>query len=448
MNIKQIIQNVSDTVRRKHGKKHQKEEEPESLDDLEGAEEELSPEQEAEMEVGTPEGEKDMLKGDHGKIFGVSRPVVIGVVVFFFVVFALAFIFASSKDSGGTPAKQKNQTSQIADNVHDGRNGELSDDYGALNRANEKKKKGVNGNTPSQEGNTVQARRTTAASVPASSTVSSSPQVSQVPRASVVVPSPASLPAPMPSNARSYSLPSEAEPAEEPKQAPQSKIATIEKDVKDTLHSAIAFFGGGDSGSNSSSGDASPASQSATASSSAGSSADDDGTSYTAYSDTTLTAGTLIPVILLTGINSDAPGGVAVQVVGDVYDASGTNLLIPAGSKILGQTSSISADSGRVGLTFNTLVMPDGGSWDIGDTLTAVDGMGYSGIQGTVHKHTGSNFMRGVFNSALSALSTINVDRVTLDGSALVGMKDMQNPTTTVDPGYQFQVYVTKNIAF
>ena len=294
----------------------------------------------------------------------------------------------------------------------------------------------------------MQARRTTAASVPASSTVSSSPQVSQVPRASVVVPSPASLPAPMPSYARSYSLPSEAEPAEEPKQAPQSKIATIEKDVKDTLHSAIAFFGGGDSGSNSSSGDASPASQSATASSSAGSSADDGGTSYTAYSDTTLTAGTLIPVILLTGINSDAPGGVAVQVVGDVYDASGTNLLIPAGSKILGQTSSISADSGRVGLTFNTLVMPDGGSWDIGNTLTAVDGMGYSGIQGTVHKHTGSNFMRGVFNSALSALSTINVDRVTLDGSALVGMKDMQNPTTTVDPGYQFQVYVTKNIAF
>lgn len=453
MNIKEIFRNITDTIKRKRGKQHPEEaegEEEEALEDLEGVEEELSPEQKEEMDIDTPEGQKSMLKGDHGKIFGVSRPVVIGIAVFFFVVFALAFIFASSDNkSSQKPAQQKDQTTQIADNMQD-KNGDLSDDYGALHRANEKKKGAVGANQPGKpnNANTVRAQRTTASTAPAENTVSTTPTVSQVPRASVVVPS--SMPAPMPSYARSYSLPSESSSGggdEAPAAAP-SKVQTIEKELKDSLSSAIAFFGG-ESGSGASSSGSLPADTSAAPSATDNSSVGGfSEASYSAYSDTTLTAGTLIPVMLLTGINSDSPGQVAAQVLADVYDASGTNLLIPAGSRVLGKTGSISADTGRVGVTFDTLVMPDGGSWNVGESFAAVDGMGYSGIQGTVHKHTGSNLMRGIFNSAMSALSTINVDRVTLDGSAIVGLKDTVSPTTTVDPGYQFQIYTTQNISF
>ena len=80
--------------------------------------------------------------------------------------------------------------------------------------------------------------------------------------------------------------------------------------------------------------------------------------------------------------------------------------------------------------------------------MMAVDGIGYSGVNGKLHRHTGSNFMKGLFNSALTALSTLAVDRVTLDASAFTALTDTQAPTATVAPGYTFNIYVTQNIAF
>ena len=51
---------------------------------------------------------------------------------------------------------------------------------------------------------------------------------------------------------------------------------------------------------------------------------------YVAPNNSTLGAGTVIPVRLLTGINTDVEGQVMVQVLADVYDtATGTKLLIP-----------------------------------------------------------------------------------------------------------------------
>ena len=56
--------------------------------------------------------------------------------------------------------------------------------------------------------------------------------------------------------------------------------------------------------------------------------------------------------------------------------------------------------------------------------------------------------MKGLFNSALTALSTLAVDRVTLDASAFTALTDTQAATATVAPGYTFNIYVTQNIAF
>ena len=452
MNLKQIVKNVSDTIKRKRGEKTDEDYEESSLDEEE-EEEALTPEQEAEMEIDSPEGNKSMLKGDHGKIFGVSKPVVIGVGVFFLVVFMLAFIYASSDSSKpNEPSSTQDMKTQIAaenSNIN-GKNGELADDYGELHRANEKKKAGKTQQNGQNTAETVQATHNSpAATAPASSTVSSSPQVSQVPRASVVVPSavaPASYPT---SYARNYSLPSEdSAPAEAApaKQTAAASTSIVDK-VKESLSSAIAFFGGSSGGgaAPSDSGTAGGASSvpAATSVQSA-----DSGSSYAPAADNTITAGTLIPAMLLTGINSDVPGQVAAQIMADVYDASGTNLLIPAGSRIVGKTGSISASTGRVGVDFDTIVLPDGSSWNVGNSFTAVDGGGYSGIQGVVHNHTGANVARGIFRGAVSALSTINVDRVTLNASDLFNAKESLAPTTTVAPGYQFQIYATKNIAF
>src|SRR5205807_1727279 len=54
-----------------------------------------------------------------------------------------------------------------------------------------------------------------------------------------------------------------------------------------------------------------------------------------------LTAGTVIPAALLTGISSDLPGPVVATVTESVYDsATGRYLLIPQGSRLVGKYDS------------------------------------------------------------------------------------------------------------
>ncbi|WP_415207263.1 TrbI/VirB10 family protein [Rudaea sp.] len=54
-----------------------------------------------------------------------------------------------------------------------------------------------------------------------------------------------------------------------------------------------------------------------------------------------LGAGTLIPAVLLTGINSDLPGMITAQVVQTVYDTvTGERVLIPQGSTLIGEYDS------------------------------------------------------------------------------------------------------------
>ncbi len=63
----------------------------------------------------------------------------------------------------------------------------------------------------------------------------------------------------------------------------------------------------------------------------------------------TLRAGTLIPGVLLTGINSDLPGDVLAQVSRDVYDSEKQqSLLIPKGARLLGATGEVDTHWRRV----------------------------------------------------------------------------------------------------
>ena len=391
-----------------------------------------------------------MLDGDHGKIFGVSRPIVVGIGIFFFVVFALAFIFASD-DSSEQKATDPNQKTE--DKIAKNKNGatsskSLPNDYEQLakeTRQNQAKPGQPSGQPSKNAAGTVQAQRQTS-SEPAAAPASV-PAISSVPRASIVG-----------SYSQPYTLPSQAAPLPSIPQTPVTsesagtqqpaapatvtdRAAAAAKELENSMKSAISFaLGGGDGGT----GDGAATTASVSSSTPAAASVP-----YTPADENTLTAGTIIPAMLLTGINTDAPGQVAAQVLSDVYDYTGTNLLVPAGSQVLGTVSGTDGSSGRVSVTFNTLVTPNGDSWNVGSSFQAIDGEGYSGIVGHVHNHTARNLGAGILKSALSALSTINVDRITLDASAITDRFDnTYKPTTTVDPGYQFNVYVTNSIHF
>ena len=397
------------------------------------------------------EAARDMVRGDHGKIMGVDRKIVKGLAVVVGLIFVFALMFNLGKGDNKqdkNAASQQEKKQEIAGSQSLQSDQPLSDDYGELARANQEKlqKNGVNANS----GDTVQAQRVSTSGGNPTSAPRTSSTLPAVPSHGTVNVTPA-VPATPASYGTVYSLPSMASGDDEgsggssspaaSSSAPANIVQKAEDKVKDAWASAIAFFGG-DSGSGTT------ATASSEPASAPAASNGDDSSNYSAPSPTTVTAGTIIPSMLLTGINTDTPGQVVAQTLSDVYSLDGSNILIPAGSRVLGSVGSADGSSGRVGVTFSQLVLPDGGTYNIGDSLVAVDGAGYTGLQGNLHRHTGSNFMKGLFNSALTALSTASVDRVTLDASAFDAATETQKPTTTVDPGYTFNVYVSKNLAF
>ena len=414
-------------------------------------EEELDEETKRELRTEESEGSHSLVEGDHGKIYGLSKPVIFGVSALIFLIFFLATVFAISGDDEAKKTKPQASTEQIAD-INSAKNNndakKMATDYEKALAQRNANKVGQPGQQPNgQNPNGQQSQN------PNTNTVQATPvqepaamqTVPQIPRTNVVRPT---------SYAQNYELPSQQHvaatpaPAQAPAANEEQKLADR---MKEKLKSAIAFFNSTENSNNdnNSTNNIVPTGNNGNGGTAATSAARPINNTYSAPQPNTVMAGTVIPVMLITGINTDTPGQVMAQVMGDVYDIDGVNILIPAGSRVLGETGNANnAESGRVGVNFNTLVLPNGGSWSIGDSMVAIDGAGYSGIQGKLHRHTGSNFMKGVFNSAMTALSTVAVDRVTLDASALTAVASTQKPTTTVAPGYQFNVYVTKNIRF
>jgi type IV secretory pathway VirB10-like protein len=120
-------------------------------------------------------------------------------------------------------------------------------------------------------------------------------------------------------------------------------------------------------------------------------------------------AGTIIPAALVTGINSDLPGEIIATVTENVYDTvTGHYLLVPQGSRLLGQyDSQVTYGQRRILLVWTRLLMPDGSSIVL-DRLPGVDGAGYSGVEDGVNWHWGRIFA----GAALTTLLGVNAQLV------------------------------------
>ena len=81
----------------------------------------------------------------------------------------------------------------------------------------------------------------------------------------------------------------------------------------------------------------------------------------------TVMAGSVIPAVLVSGIDSDLPGPILAQVSENVFDsASGRSLLIPQGSRLIG-TIAVRRPTGqqRVQIAWQRLIFPDTSSMDL-----------------------------------------------------------------------------------
>ena len=98
--------------------------------------------------------------------------------------------------------------------------------------------------------------------------------------------------------------------------------------------------------------------------------------------------GTIIPAVLITGINTDLPGDIIARVTSNVYSSqTGQFLLIPQGTLLFASyNSSVSYAQNRVQIAWQTLIRPDGFMMELGN-MGAADRQGYAGMRGKVDHH-------------------------------------------------------------
>jgi type IV secretion system protein VirB10 len=139
--------------------------------------------------------------------------------------------------------------------------------------------------------------------------------------------------------------------------------------------------------------------------------------------DTMIAQGKMIDAVLETAINSNLQGLLRAVVSRDVYAESGRNVLIPKGSRLIGNYAASSGSTGRVVVSWQRVIRPDG--IDVMIESPGTDKMGRAGIAGFVDNKYLDVIINSILLSTLSIGSAILVDDVT----------EAQQQTTTTTTG-------------
>ena len=196
----------------------------------------------------------------------------------------------------------------------------------------------------------------------------------------------------------------------------------------------------------------------------------------------TVVAGSVIPAVMVSGINSDLPGPILAQVSQSVFDsATGRSLLIPQGSRLIGAYRNASAwGQQRVQIAWQRLIFPNTASMDL-PQMPGTDQGGYAGFTDQVNNHYLATFGTAAVTSLISAGQMVGqmaafggggtsgpygyyqpnqwATAGETAGSAAsaqmgaLGQQRLSNgmnrpPTIEIRPGYQFDVMVTEDLVF
>lgn len=176
-----------------------------------------------------------------------------------------------------------------------------------------------------------------------------------------------------------------------------------------------------------------------------------------------LQAGSIIPAALVTGLRSDAAGLAIAQVSQDVFDSlGGHHLLIPAGSRLIGQYETAThVGQSRLSVGWTRLILPSGRSIML-DKLPGADAQGMAGLEDGVDRH-------GKAVLAAAALSTVlaigagagqssggdDLERAIRRGASqsisdvgqqAVGRSLSLAPTLTIRPGAPLRVLLSRDL--
>lgn len=404
------------------------------------------------------------VEGEKSSIKGVKRPVVLGIGAIFITTFVIGMLYGFSSTDKPKQARQEETASAVSDSTINSM-APTEEQVSRLAQYNQKNKGNEQNKTlkPEEAKKLQQINRTTGQGNAdlnnrESSTSYNATQYRQLP----------TIPQQRYNNFpyAAFQMQPPAAPVENTKED-----SSVAEKVKDTFDSAIAFAMGSKTNNNSTADLASVDINSdaqSTSSSAIGNYPSVGSMNYIPVSSSMIQAGTLIPAILITGVNTDAGNMVQAQITSDVYDSlSGSTLLIPAGSRLLGNYTA--GSNGRVNIDWQTLIIQDYGSWNLDGSMVAVDNMGYAGLKGHVNNHAGKVLTSGSIATGLAAVAGIAGGNTSVNNNSysygqLASQGAMSNflntassffkksidtvETITIDPGYQFNVFVTQAVSF
>ena len=191
-----------------------------------------------------------------------------------------------------------------------------------------------------------------------------------------------------------------------------------------------------------------------------------------------LRTGSVIPGVLISGVNSELPGTIIAQVSQNVYDTpTGQYLLLPQGSRLVGAYSAnVGYGQDRVFIAWQRIIFPDGRALDVG-SQPGTDAGGYAGFADQVDNHYLRTFGSAILLSAVvggvsysqQLAQSVPAANANLSASAYSNNGLQQNlsqslgnvfgnviaqmiqknlnvaPTIKIRPGYRFNVLVVKD---
>lgn len=174
----------------------------------------------------------------------------------------------------------------------------------------------------------------------------------------------------------------------------------------------------------------------------------------------TVIEGTLIAGVLETAINSDLPGFTRAIVSEDVRSFDGTEILIPRGSRLIGQyRSGLAIGESRAFVVWTRLILPSGVAIKLASPVT--DTLGRAGLGGKVDRHFLERFGSAILLSIIGAGAEIfaaesgnNTVVVTSSaqayGVAQTALQSSVNipPTIRIAQGAPIRIFVARDLIF
>jgi type IV secretion system protein VirB10 len=176
-----------------------------------------------------------------------------------------------------------------------------------------------------------------------------------------------------------------------------------------------------------------------------------------------LTEGTILETVLTNRLDGTFAGPVNCLVTTAAYASDQQHLLIPAGSRVLGEARPVTAfGQARLAVVFHRLVLPNGNRVDLHE-FHALNQGGDVGLQDQVNRHYAQIFGASLAVGAIAGLAqtqtTVGLDATSLDAYRQgAGANLAQSsarildrflnllPTVTIREGHRVKVYLSNDL--